>query len=263
MVAECLDLGLPDRAKMLGLDVADLEALRQRRIGLIVEVRAKHRESVAHRLIAGVPEQRLLADGLVADLGLQVAQRHAGLVLGDLADARLEGREHRPPDPPPGPGWIQEADHVVHKGPFPGDLLGPLRPGVAHHDIVHRDDEQVASRIAVREVTVELGEVLVGGRERDAVSHPAAIGDRVHGRVVGRGTQPPDGEAGDGWQFDDGHGDRVAIAGVEGGHWGSLSRIERPAAHRVSERAKEAWREPPGRRLGPPRRGSLVVLHAP
>jgi len=37
VVAECLDLGLPDRAQMVGLDVADLETFRQRRIELIVE----------------------------------------------------------------------------------------------------------------------------------------------------------------------------------------------------------------------------------
>src|SRR6266545_3256249 len=200
VVQERLLVGIPDGPHVLRADVADLQAVRQRCVRLVVERRADHRESVADGHEPGRAQKGLATGRSVVRLGLQETGTVIGLVCRDLADAALDRREHGSANAASMPLRVKEADGLVD--PVAADLAIPRTPGVADDRSTDLHDEDVASRVTVGEVLVVVGEVFERCRELIAIDDPVRIRGRIHPAIVIRDTEVPEGETPDVRQLD-------------------------------------------------------------
>jgi len=202
VVTEGLLLGFPNRSHVLGPHVADLESFRQWRVGLVVQGGSDHLERVPDRHVPGTMEEGLTTRCTASRLCLEEVQlggRESGV---HLPHARLDRGEHGRADPSTAPFGAQEADDLEHAGPI--RLLAPRAAGVADDRAVHLDKEEVASRVAAREVVVEVRESVQRRDEVVAVGDPALVGHVVHPGVIGPTGEVAEDEAAEAWQMDRG-----------------------------------------------------------
>ncbi len=151
VVAEGLDVRLPDLAQLVLGDRADLETFRERMIGEVVDGGPNHLGCVRDRLVAGATDERSRGDVSVADPGL--VELLGGVVLGgDLAQAGFVPCEERATDPTAAVLRVDEADVPVDARPV--RLLIPPDPAVRDREPVDFGDHEVARGIAAVEMLV-------------------------------------------------------------------------------------------------------------
>ena len=172
VIAERLDVRLPDGPDVLLADGPDLEPVRKRVVGEIVDRRPHHVGGVRDRLVAGVTDQR--GRGEVPIVRPDLEELLVDVVLArDLAEAGLVPREERRPDAASSELRDRRSTRArrdAARRPPRSTRLGSTRPGCS----VHLDDDEVPERIAALEVLVSRRDAL--GRLDSIVADPLRPG---------------------------------------------------------------------------------------
>ena len=192
VVAERLDLGLPDRAQILVAYRADLEAVGERMVGEIVDRGPHHLGGVGDRLVAGGADERGRGDVAIVVPGLE--QLLADVVLArDLTKPALVPRKERRADPSAADVRIDEADVLVDARPV-GFLIPP-------DAAVRRRGGRRPRRRPGRGGIAALEMLVPGGDSLDSLDALVALALRPGGddarevRVVGRPAKRAEGDS--------------------------------------------------------------------
>jgi hypothetical protein len=199
---------------VLRLNLPDLEACGERRVGQVIKVWADHRIAEPDRPIAGPEDDRFSLRRRVAAEGFEhlVARRIRG---GQLPEMILHGRQHERKHLVGWHGRIEEREDLVDA--WSVEFLVDASADVADDPIVELDESHVTGRVEIRRVLVVVLHLRAGGREVVARRRSRRVGDLIHRRVIVRGAQMAEYEPGDVGQWpgspeDVGYGRRV-VAG--------------------------------------------------